>query len=161
MIRIGLGYDVHRLEAGRTLMLGGVLITREFGPVAHSDGDVLLHSLCDALLGAIGEGDIGVHFSDTQAEFKGIESLELLRRSARRVRDAGYSVVNTDATLILEKPKIRPFVPAMREEIGRALGIDPERVSIKATTSEGLGFIGEGRGIAAHAVVLLEKYLIA
>lgn len=161
MIRIGLGYDVHRLEAGRTLMLGGVLISREIGPVAHSDGDVLLHSLCDALLGAIGDGDIGIHFPDTDEKYRDIASLELLQRCAGRVREAGYSVVNMDSTVILERPKIMAHAPEMKERIGRALSIHPDRVSIKATTSEGLGFIGEGRGIAAHAVVLLEKFLIA
>ena len=156
MYRIGYGYDVHRLEAGRKFILGGVFITDEFGPVAHSDGDVLLHALCDALLGAAALGDIGQHFPDSASEFKGISSLELLRRVLLLIKDAGFRVVNSDATILLEAPKIMHRAMEMRESIARVLEITPQAVSIKATTSEHLGFIGRGEGVAAHCVVLLQ-----
>jgi 2-C-methyl-D-erythritol 2,4-cyclodiphosphate synthase len=154
-MRIGHGYDVHRLEAGRTLVLGGEIVSTEFGAVAHSDGDVLLHAICDALLGAAALGDIGRHFPDTSAEFRNISSLLLLERTCALLADQGLRVGNIDATLILERPKIAPFVGKMTENIARTAGISTGAVSIKATTSEGLGFVGEGRGVVAHAVALL------
>jgi 2-C-methyl-D-erythritol 2,4-cyclodiphosphate synthase len=153
--RIGYGYDVHRLEAGLRLTLGGVAISEDIGCVAHSDGDVLLHAVCDALLGAAGLGDIGMHFPDTDAAYRGISSLALLERVMEVLNAAGWSVGNIDATVILERPKIAPHIPAMRAAIAPVLGIGEDGISIKATTSEGLGFVGEGRGAAAHAVALI------
>lgn len=155
--RVGFGYDVHRLEAGRRLMLGGVLVSTDVGCVAHSDGDVLLHALCDALLGAAGLGDIGMHFPDTDPAYAGISSLELLAHVVALLHGAGYAAGNVDATVILERPKIAPHVAAMRAAIAPILGVAQDAVSIKATTSEGLGFVGEGRGAAAHAVALVRK----
>ncbi len=149
----GFGYDVHRLEAGRTMVLGGVEIPDSpSGPVAHSDGDVLLHAVCDALLGAAALGDIGKHFPDTDPAYKGISSLELLRRVAGLLRDQGMRPHNLDCMLILERPKIAPYRDLMRERIAGALGLPAERVSVKATTNEGLGPIGAGEGMAAYAV---------
>lgn len=152
--RIGYGYDVHRLETGRTLVLGGVIITEEIGPVAHSDGDVLLHAICDALLGAAALGDIGTHFPDSDPRFKDISSLSLLKQVHERISES-YRVGNIDATIILERPMVMRFADAMRKNIAACLQIDPSCVSIKATTSEGLGFIGSGLGIAAHAVTIV------
>lgn len=154
-IRIGYGYDVHRLESGRPLVLGGVDIGSELGPVAHSDGDVLLHALCDALLGAAALGDIGRHFPDTSDEFRGISSVVLLERVTGLIAGNGWRIGNIDATILLERPKVAPFREAMCRRISEATGVPVEAVSIKATTSEGLGFVGHGDGIAAHAVVLL------
>lgn len=153
--RIGLGYDVHRLAAGESLVLGGVTIASDFGTVAHSDGDVLLHAICDALLGALALGDIGEHFPDTDAAWRGASSVDLLRRCVRLVREHGYEIGNIDATLILERPKILPFKPEMRSRIAAAAGIGPDAVSLKATTAERLGFAGRGEGVEAHAVALL------
>ncbi|MBR9975757.1 MAG: 2-C-methyl-D-erythritol 2,4-cyclodiphosphate synthase [Bacteroidetes bacterium] len=153
--RIGLGYDVHRLAEGETLVLGGVTISSEFGTVAHSDGDVLLHALCDALLGALALGDIGEHFPDTDAAWRGASSLDLLRHCVGLVNERGYQIGNIDITLILERPKILPYKPEMRSRIAIAAGIDQDAVSLKATTAERLGFAGRGEGIEAHAVVLL------
>jgi len=155
--RIGHGYDVHALEAGRTMFLGGVCVSKEFGPVAHSDGDVLLHAVCDALLGAAALGDIGKHFPDTNPAYKGISSITLLKETYALVTAAGYALANIDSTILLERPKIAPFIDAMRKSIAGALGVDDDQVSVKATTSEKLGFVGEGKGIAAHAVTILEK----
>jgi 2-C-methyl-D-erythritol 2,4-cyclodiphosphate synthase len=155
--RVGFGYDVHRLEAGRRLMLGGVLVSADIGCVAHSDGDVLLHALCDALLGAAGLGDIGMHFPDTDPAFAGISSLALLTHVVALLHGAGYATGNVDATVILERPKIASHVAAMRAAIAPILGVAQDAVSIKATTSEGLGFVGEGRGAAAHAVALVRR----
>lgn len=152
--KIGYGYDVHRLEAGRTLVLGGVIITNEIGPVAHSDGDVLLHAICDALLGASALGDIGTHFPDSDSRYKDVSSLSLLQQVYQRIRDT-YRVGNIDATIILEKPRIMRYADAMRKNIASCLEIDPTCVSVKATTSEGLGFIGNGSGIAAQAVTIV------
>jgi 2-C-methyl-D-erythritol 2,4-cyclodiphosphate synthase len=155
--RTGHGYDVHRLAEGETLIIGGVKIDSTFGTVAHSDGDVLLHAICDALLGALALGDIGEHFPDTDPEYRGISSLDLLRRCNGLVRKKEFAVINLDATLILEKPKILPYKTAMREAIATALEIGLDRVSLKATTSENIGFVGRGEGIEAHATVLLAR----
>ncbi len=156
MIRIGYGYDVHRLEEGKKLYLGGVLISDQIGTIAHSDGDVLLHSMCDALLGAAALGDIGTHFPDNDERFRGISSLELLRETCNLITQNGFGIVNIDSTIILEKPKIVTYTNQMRENIFSVLNIPIESISIKATTSEQLGFIGKGRGIAAHSVVLIQ-----
>lgn len=156
-IRIGSGYDVHRLVPGRELWLGGVLVPHTVGALGHSDADVLLHALCDALLGAIGAGDIGLHFPDTDPRWKGADSKVLLKQVASLVADKGWSVVNVDMTLLLERPKIKPHIPAMQAVIAPLLGVGPEDVSIKATTGEGMGFVGREEGVAAHAVALLRK----
>ena len=157
MMRIGQGYDVHRLTAGRRLILGGVEIPFEKGLLGHSDADVLLHALCDALLGGAALGDIGKHFPDSDPAYAGVSSLFLLKETARLLREAGYTVGNVDSTVIAQKPKLAPFLPEMRENIARVLGIPVENVSVKATTEEGLGFTGSGEGIAASAVALLLK----
>ncbi len=156
-LRIGQGYDVHRLTDGRALILGGEAIPYAKGLAGHSDADVLLHAVMDALLGAAALGDIGDRFPDSAAEFRGISSLILLRRVAQLLSSAGYRVVNVDATLLAQAPKIAPYRDKMRANIADALQIDVSRVSVKATTEEGLGFTGAGEGIAAHAVALLEK----
>jgi len=156
-MRIGFGYDVHPLVEGRKLILGGVEIPFEKGPEGHSDADVLLHALCDAILGALGEGDIGKHFPDTDPHFKGICSLQLLRAVAVKMAEKKYIIENLDSTVVAERPKIGPFIPQMKEQIAGALRMSPQRINIKATTSEGLGFLGEGKGMAAYAVVLLNE----
>ena len=156
-MRIGFGYDVHPLVEGRKLILGGVEIPFEKGPEGHSDADVLLHALCDAILGALGEGDIGKHFPDTDPHFKGISSLQLLRAVAVKMAEKKYIIENLDSTVVAERPKIGPFIPQMKEQIAGALRMSPQRINIKATTSEGLGFLGEGKGMAAYAVVLLNE----
>ncbi len=153
--RIGYGYDVHRLVAGRRLILGGVEIPHDLGLDGHSDADVLVHAIADALLGAACLGDIGQHFPDTDARYRGISSLLLLKEIAVLLARSGYDVGNIDATVILERPRIMPHAGAMRANIAGALGIAPEAVSVKATTGEGLGFTGRGEGAAAHAVTLL------
>ncbi|MGN0007292.1 MAG: 2-C-methyl-D-erythritol 2,4-cyclodiphosphate synthase [Alistipes sp.] len=155
--RIGHGYDVHALGEGLPLVLGGVRIAHTKGCIAHSDGDVLIHAVCDALLGAVGEGDIGKHFPDTSDEFKGIDSRILLQRVASIVRDKGYAVSNIDSTIVMQRPKLRPYIDAMRAEIAKSVGIDVDAVSVKATTSEHLGFEGEERGVSATAVALVCK----
>lgn len=154
---IGFGYDVHRLVPGRKLILGGVEIPHDRGLEGHSDADVLLHALCDGILGALGEGDIGRHFPNTDAAYRGISSLELLAAVAARMIGQGFCVNNVDSTVVAERPKIGPYIPEMREKIAAVLGLPPQRVNVKATTSEGLGFPGEGKGISASAVVLLVK----
>jgi 2-C-methyl-D-erythritol 2,4-cyclodiphosphate synthase len=154
---VGFGYDVHRLAEGESLILGGVTIPSAIGTVAHSDGDVLLHAVCDALLGAVGLGDIGEHFPDTDVAYKGISSLELLRRVVLLLEQKGYMLINLDATLVLEKPKILPFKQAMRENIAAVCKLSLERVSIKATTSEKLGFVGAGQGVQAYCVCQVEQ----
>ena len=154
-MRIGHGYDIHRIEAGEGVTLGGVFIACEYRLIAHSDGDVLIHALCDALLGAIAAGDIGKLFPDHDPQFRGIDSRKLLRIVMQRVRDAGYAVVNADCTLIAEAPRIGRHVPAMRVALAADLGTGEGSVNVKATTQEGLGAIGQRQGIAAHAVVLL------
>ena len=153
-IRIGHGYDVHKLVEERALIMGGVQIPYEKGLLGHSDADVLLHAIADALLGALALGDIGKHFPDNDPQYKGISSLILLKKTAELVRSRGYTIGNVDATVLAQRPKLAPYVPSMRENIAAALGVDVVRVSVKATTEEGLGFTGSGDGIAAHAVVL-------
>lgn len=155
-MRIGQGYDVHRLVAGRPLVLGGVEIEHEMGLIGHSDADVLLHAIADALLGAAALGDLGAHFPDTEQKWAGADSLQLLRSVQRRVQDAGYTVANVDATVVLEAPKLRSHIHTMRKNIAGALEVDVGGVSVKATTSEGRGFVGREEGVAAHAVCLLE-----
>jgi 2-C-methyl-D-erythritol 2,4-cyclodiphosphate synthase len=155
-MRIGIGYDVHRLEAGRELWLGGVQIPHQTGTLGHSDGDVLIHAICDALLGALSLGDIGVYFPDTSEEFRDIRSTILLERTFQLIRDNGFALVNLDSTLVLEKPKIKDHIPLMQEILAGILQTGTDRISIKATTSEKLGFTGRGEGVAAYAVVLLE-----
>lgn len=153
---VGFGYDIHRLQEGESLILGGIEIPSSFGTVAHSDGDVLLHALCDALLGAAGLGDIGEHFPDTDAAFRGISSIDLLQRVMALLAKEGYRLINVDCTLVLEKPKILPYKPAMRERIAEACSLPVQRVSLKATTSEKLGFVGAGEGIEAYAICQIE-----
>lgn len=155
--RVGTGYDAHRLVIGRPLILGGVEIPSDRGLDGHSDADVVCHAIGDALLGALGLGDLGTHFPPGDPQWKGASSLRLLERIAERVVAEGGVLVNVDAMLILEAPKIAPHVPLMRERIGAALGLPPECVSVKATTNEGLGWIGRGEGAAATAVVLIER----
>lgn len=153
---VGFGYDIHRLEAGRPLRLGGVLIPdADRGPVAHSDGDVLLHALCDALLGALGLGDIGFHFPDTDPEWKDANSLDLLQHVLKLVRAENASPVNVDCTLILERPKIAPWREDMCRTLAEALELPLKRVSVKATTNEGLGALGNSQGVAAYAVATI------
>lgn len=155
--RVGNGYDVHQLAAGLPLVLGGVKISHSKGCVAHSDGDVLIHALCDALLGALALGDIGQHFPDTADEYVGIDSKILLTRVAAMIRSAGWDIVNVDNTLLAQKPKIAPFVPQMRQTLAEVLGLPVESVSVKATTTERLGFVGREEGIAAYATCLLRR----
>ncbi len=155
--RIGNGYDVHRLAPGLKLTLGGVEIPHTKGCVAHSDGDVMIHALCDALLGALALGDIGHHFPDSSDEFKGIDSKILLARVMDLIRGKGYSVCNADITIALQAPKIGSYVPAMRETLAGLLGVGVDCVSVKATTTERLGFVGRGEGCEVWAVCLLEK----
>jgi len=155
-LRVGHGYDVHCLVEGRPLILGGVTIPFAKGLLGHSDADVLLHAVADALLGAAALGDIGQLFPDIDPAYEGISSLALLERTGAALRAAGFRTVNIDATVLAQAPKLAPYRMAMRENIARALGLETERVSVKATTEEGLGFTGEGRGIAAHAVALIE-----
>ena len=154
-MRIGHGYDVHRLVAGRPLILGGVTVPSDVGLDGHSDADVLTHAIIDALLGAAALGDIGSHFPDTDAEWKGADSIALLQTVVARLSEAGFRIGNVDATVCLQRPKLRPHVDAMRETLAAALGIDLDRTSVKATTGEGMGFVGTGEGAAAHAVALL------
>lgn len=154
-MRVGHGYDVHRLVEGRPLILGGVQIPFVKGLLGHSDADVLAHAAADALLGAAALGDIGVLFPDTDPAFAGADSLKLLREVCARVRAAGFELSNLDATILCQRPKLRPYIPAMRENLAAACGVSVSQVSVKATTEEGLGFTGAGEGIAAHAVCLL------
>lgn len=155
--RVGNGYDVHQLAEGLPLVLGGVKIPHSKGCVAHSDGDVLIHALCDALLGALSLGDIGYHFPDTSDEFAGIDSRLLLARVAALIRGAGWEIVNVDNTLLAQKPKIAPYIGQMRERLSETLGIPADAVSVKATTTERLGFVGREEGVAAYATCLLRK----
>ncbi len=155
--RIGHGYDVHRLVNGRKLILGGVEIPHTMGLDGHSDADVLTHAVMDALLGAAALGDIGKHFPDSSDEFLDICSLELLDRVAAKLRECGYGVVNIDATLILQKPKVAPYIEKMAENLARILGIERSSVNVKATTEERLGFTGREEGVSAHAVALIAK----
>ena len=156
LMRIGHGYDVHRLVEGRKLILGGVEIPYEKGLLGHSDADVLAHAIMDAVLGAAALGDIGKHFPDTDPEYAGADSLMLARHVARIVRENGWKVENIDSTILCQKPKLAPYIPAMREKLAEAFGMPLDAVSVKATTEEHLGFTGEGLGIAVHAVALIE-----
>ncbi len=156
-IRIGHGYDVHRLCEGRKLILGGVLIPFEKGLLGHSDADVLLHAIMDAMLGAAALGDIGKHFPDTDERYKGADSIELLRQVTEILKENGFSVSNIDCTICAQAPKLSPFIENMRKNIAAAVNVQTECVSVKATTEEGLGFTGSGEGISAHAVCLIEK----
>ncbi len=154
-MRVGLGYDVHRLESGRDLIIGGVKIEYEKGLLGHSDADVLTHAIMDALLGAACLGDIGLHFPDTAGEFKDISSIVLLERVRELIKEAGYEIGNIDATIIAQAPKMRPYIDDMRKNIADALKIDINQVNIKATTEEHLGFTGRGEGISSEAICLL------
>lgn len=156
-MRIGHGYDVHRFAENRRLILGGVEVPYEQGLLGHSDADVLTHAVMDALLGACALGDIGTHFPDTDAAYQDADSIALLREVAGLIRMQGYQVANIDATILCQRPKLKPFITGMCFNLSRALGIESAQVSVKATTEEGLGFTGEGLGIAAHAVCLLER----
>ena len=157
-MRIGHGYDVHKLVEGRKCIIGGVLIPSEVGLLGHSDADVLLHAISDALLGAAALGDIGKHFPPSDNAFKDADSRELLRQVVALLKQNGYKVVSVDSTLIAEKPKMAPFIEQMRKNIAEDLNVDFSFVSVKATTEEGLGFTGEGKGIAAHAVCIIENF---
>jgi 2-C-methyl-D-erythritol 2,4-cyclodiphosphate synthase len=154
--RVGIGYDVHRLGTDRPLILGGVTVPFELGLLGHSDADVLTHAICDAFLGAAALGDIGIHFPDSDDRYRGISSLRLLEQVVRLVREAGYAPANVDATVIAERPKLTPHLPAMKDALGRVLELSPDRIGLKATTNEGLGSLGRGEGIAAMAVCLVE-----
>lgn len=156
-MRIGMGYDVHRLVEGRDLIMGGVKIPYEKGLLGHSDADVLLHAISDALLGAAALGDIGKHFPDTDPAYKGISSLVLLSKVGELLEENGFLIENIDATIIAQAPKMRPYIDTMRENIAQALGIMTEQVSVKATTEEGLGFTGSGEGISAQAICMLNS----
>jgi 2-C-methyl-D-erythritol 2,4-cyclodiphosphate synthase len=155
--RAGIGYDLHRLAEGRKLILGGVEVPFEKGPVGHSDGDVLSHAICDALLGAAGQGDIGTHFPDTDPKWKGVSSLLFLEHARKLLSERGLRILHIDAVVITERPKLGPHFPAMRETLAKTLEIAPEQINLKAKTHEGLGEIGRGEAIAAHAIVTLEK----
>lgn len=156
-IRIGHGYDVHRLAEGLRLVIGGIEVEHTKGCVAHSDGDVAIHAICDALLGALALGDIGKLFPDTSEEFKGIDSKILLRRVCDIIAERGYTISNIDCTIALQRPKLRPHIDTMRQTLADVIGFDVDRISIKATTTEHLGFEGEEQGISAHAVALLTR----
>ena len=155
--RIGFGYDVHRLVEGRELWLGGIRLEHEKGLLGHSDADVLIHAICDALLGAANMRDIGYHFPDTADEYSGIDSKALLRKTIGLLKEKGYGVGNIDATICAERPKLNPHIPAMQQTLAQAMGVEPDAVSIKATTTERLGFTGREEGIAAYAVALINK----
>lgn len=154
-MRIGQGFDVHQLVPERSLVLGGVTIPYEFGLLGHSDADVLIHAIMDALLGAVGAGDIGRHFPDNDQVYRDIQSTDLLKKVMHIVSESGFSIVNIDATIIAERPKLAGYIPEMRQNLAKIAETDPTRINIKATTTEGLGFSGRGEGIAALAVVLL------
>ena len=156
-MRIGHGYDVHKMVEDRDLIIGGVKIEHTLGLLGHSDADVLLHAVSDALLGAAGLGDIGKHFPDTDPQYKGADSLKLLEIVAQRVREAGYRVSNIDVTMIAQRPKLRPHIEQMERNIAGAVGVDASRINVKATTEERLGFTGQELGMACHAVCLLEE----
>ena len=156
-MRIGMGYDVHKLDPERKLILGGVTIPYELGLLGHSDADVLLHAIMDSLLGAAALGDIGKHFPDTDDRFKGISSIKLLTEVGKLISEKGYKIENIDATIIAQKPKMAPHIPLMRENIASALNIELDKINVKATTEEGLGFTGEGKGISSQSICLLTK----
>lgn len=156
-MRVGMGYDVHKLVEGRDLIMGGVKIPYEKGLLGHSDADVLLHAISDALLGAAALGDIGKHFPDTDPKYKGADSLKLLEHVGKLLEEHLYVIENIDATIIAQRPKMAPHIPVMRENIANALGLEVDQVNVKATTEEGLGFTGTGEGISSQAVCLIEK----
>lgn len=156
-VRVGFGYDVHQLKDGADFFLGGIQIPHSKGAVGHSDADVLIHTICDALLGAANKRDIGFHFPDTAAEYKGIDSKKLLIRVVEIVQEAGFSIGNIDATICLQIPKINPFIPEMIAVLSSCMGIDESQLSIKATTTERLGFVGTQQGVSAHAVTLIQE----
>lgn len=154
-LRIGNGYDVHSLAPGLAMWLGGIQIPHHSGFVAHSDGDVLIHSLCDAMLGAAAMGDIGSHFPDTDARFKGIDSKHLLRSCCHLVTESGYTVINCDCTILAQAPKLRPYIDTMRASLATVMGLEMDAISVKATTTEGLGFTGREEGVAVYSTVLM------
>ena len=156
-IRVGYGYDVHQLAAGEEFWLGGIKVPHTHGAVGHSDADVLIHVICDALLGAANLRDIGYHFSDQDPKFKGIDSKILLREVMELIREKGYEVGNIDSTICLQQPKINPHIPTMKACLSEVIGIPEEDISIKATTTEKLGFVGKMEGVSAHAIVLIQK----
>jgi 2-C-methyl-D-erythritol 2,4-cyclodiphosphate synthase len=157
-MRVGFGYDVHPFVSGRPLILGGIQIPYLFGLMGHSDADVLIHAICDALLGAIAEGDIGRHFPETDPQYRDIKSTHLLKKVLAKVREKGFHPINIDTTIVAQKPKLSEYIPRMVKEIANVLEIEAERVNVKATTTEGLGFTGREEGIAAYAVALVEEY---
>lgn len=156
-IRVGIGYDVHQLEEGLKFVLGGVALAHEKGPVAHSDGDVLIHAICDALLGAANLGDIGQHFPDTSSDYEGVDSKLLLKKTIALLNESGYKVGNIDSTVCAQRPKLKKYIPIMQDTLAKVINIPVNDVSIKATTTERLGFVGREEGISAYAVVLLYK----
>ena len=156
-IRVGFGYDVHQLAEGEEFWLGGIKIEHNKGCIAHSDGDVLIHAICDALLGAANMRDIGYNFPDTSNDFKGIDSKILLKKTVKIIAERGFSIGNIDSTIALQKPKIKPLIPKMQEVLAKVMGIDIDDLAIKATTTEKLGFVGKEDGISAYATVLIEK----
>ena len=156
-MRVGFGYDVHAFVSGRPLILGGIRIPYLFGLMGHSDADVLVHAICDALLGAVAEGDIGRHFPDTDPQYRDIKSTILLKKVLAKVREKGFRPVNVDATIVAQKPKLSDSIPRMVKVVADVLELEPERVNVKATTTEGLGFTGREEGIAAYAVALVEE----
>jgi len=158
-VRVGVGYDIHRLVEGRKLVLGGLEIPHSRGLLGHSDGDVVLHAICDAMLGAASEGDIGIHFPNNSPQFKDISSLILLEETHEIIKGKGYRVKNIDVTIVAEKPRVAEIIPLMKEKIAKVLKIDKEDINIKATTNEGLGFVGREEGIAALAVALLKRII--
>ncbi len=158
--RVGIGYDVHRLGEGLPFFLGGVKIPHSKGAIGHSDADVLIHAICDALLGAANLGDIGRHFPDTSDEFKGIDSKILLRRTHELIRQKHYKIVNIDCVVMLEKPKVKDFIVEMQAALAKVLELDSDRVSVKATTTEGMSFVGKEKGVAAQAVVLISREIL-
>lgn len=157
MHRIGFGYDVHQLVENRKLILGGICIPFSKGTLGHSDGDALIHAICDALLGALALGDIGFHFPDTNTEFKDIDSKILLRKTVELIKGKGWEIANIDTTVCLEKPKLKDFISLMQNTLAGVMGISPDQISVKATTTETLGFVGTGEGVAVYAVALLQK----
>ena len=157
MIRVGMGYDVHQLVPNRDLWMGGIKIDHELGLLGHSDADVLIHAICDAILGAANMRDIGYHFPDTSAETEGMDSKIILKKTIELIATKGYHLVNIDATICAERPKMNPHIPQMQQVMAQVIGCDPDAVSIKATTSEKLGFTGRQEGISAYAVALIEK----
>ncbi len=155
--RIGFGYDVHQLELGRKMVLGGVALSHDKGPIAHSDGDVLIHAICDALLGASNLRDIGVHFPDTSEDFKGVDSKLLLKKTIALLNEKGFKIGNIDSTICLQRPKVKEYIPIMQDKLAQVIGIPEENLTIKATTTETLGFVGREEGISAYAVALIYK----